>query len=649
MNKSFSYYFSLQRRLLLYFFIIFGIPFRAGSTIHISKNYSLQPDTIVIKQKDSTITYIPIYKQKNKSDSILQKKDPIVNFFNRNASKSQVNKWIYDLLVNEHKPKKPSKDIDYSKDFAQIKDKPIKHIYFKRLPPFGPSINDTTKVTRGWLAKVGNSTRIPTSTLILKNNITLKEGQLVTQKKIEESERLLRQLGYISGAKILIRKNENDTNYIDVIVISKDQFPHAFDLGLIHSYPKVRIYSTNLFGQGLGFSQTVIFAPKNDPVHGFATGLRVKNFYGSLIDLSSLYTKRNNLHDIYFKANRDFYRFDTKNAGGISIDRSFKNYNISGSEQIDIDTSFNYLISNLWYGHSFNIKSSNRYLDKSKLYFSVQNINSKFYNVADSLSIYPYFSNNHFYFAAITLAKRNYFQNNLIYSFGRTEDVPFGFMTSFTYGYNYNNKGNRHFIGFHFNSGKTIVPNRGYIAYSIDATTFFKGDRLEQGTIRLTASYISRLIYLHCCKLRSFIDVWYLKGINRLPFEYTYLRQTRQGITGFVSSVVRGKEKFVIKTENVFFRPKKIWGFQFAFFSFTDIGFIGNSNVMVFNSKPYLSFGGGIKIRNDNLVFKTVQLRIAILPIVPPGQEFYNVDVAGKVTRKFNDFYPKEPFKPTFY
>jgi len=617
--------------------------------MHITKKYSLQNDTIVIKQNDTTITYIPVYKQGNKIDTISSKKDPIVNFFNKNASKSQVNKWIYDLLINEKKPKTPSKDIDYLKDFAQIKNKPIKNIYFKKLPPFGPSINDTTKVARGWLAKAGNNTRITTSTFILKNNITLKEGGYVTQKKIEESERLLRHLGYISGSKILIRKNEADTNYVDVIVISKDQFPHAFDLGLIHNYPKITLYSTNLFGQGLGFSQSITFTPKDDPKHGFATGLRVKNFYGSLIDLKTLYTKINELHEIYFKANRSFYRFDTKNAGGITVDRSFKNYNISGSEQIKIDTTFDYFISNLWFGHSFNIKSSNSYLDKSKLYISVQNINSKFNNLTDSLDIYPYFLKNHYYFAAVTLAKRNYFQNSLIYSFGRTEDVPFGFMASVTYGYNYNEAENRHFVGFHLNSGRTIVPNKGYLAFSIDATTFLKGDRLEQSTIRLSSSFISRLIYLHCCKLRSFIDVWYLKGINRLPFEYTYLRESRQGITGFTNWYVRGKEKFVIKTENVFFKPRKIWGFQFAFFSFTDIGFIAGANKMLFNSKPYLSFGGGLRIRNDNLVFKTVQLRIAFLPIVPPGQDFYNIDVAGQVTRKFKDFYPEEPFKPTFY
>ncbi len=648
MNWSFLFYLLAKERLVLYLLIFFHFTSYAKATYFPENRAFLGTDTIVIKQKDSIITYIPIHKQKTKIDSsFLTKKDPIVEFFDKNASKTQINKWLYDLLINEQKPSK-NRDIDYSKDFESIKDKRIKNIYFKKLPPFGPTVKDTTKISNSRFAIIGNNTRIPTSTIILRNNISIKEGEYVTKEKIDESERLLRQLGYISDAKIIIRKNETDTNFVDILIISKDQFPHAFEAGLTNNYPDVTLYSTNLFGQGLGFLQSFTFTPRDDPNYGFKTGVRVKNVYGSLIDLDALYTNKNIKKELYFKADRSFYRFETKTGGGLILNRSYLNYSITGSDQIDLNTPFDYSISNLWIGHSFSISSDN-YFDKSKLYVAVQNINSEFFNIEDSLNIYPFFEKNHYYFASVTFAKRNYYKNNLIYSFGRTEDVPYGFMTSITAGFNHNKVAQRPYIGFSFSMGKTIVPNIGYLALGIDAATFINEGKQEQGTIRFTGTFISRLMAAECCKIRSFIDVIYLKGFNRLPFEYTYLNESKQGVTGFSRFPIKGTEKFVIKTENVFFKHRKFFGFQFAFFSFADVGFIGDGKSIVFNNKAYFSFGGGLRIRNDNLVFKTIQIRIAFMPNVPSGMTPYNFELKGEASKKFEDFYPDIPFRPTFY
>ena len=646
-NLSLSYYLHVSERLILLILInIFpSTPdFANPSTLN---SVLAETDTIVIKQRDTTITYIPLHKKQVVGDSTDTNEDPIVNFFDKNASKRQINKWIYDLLIHEKKPPK-KKDISFIQTYAAMEGKRIKNIYFKRLPPFGSSVKDITRKAENWMAKLGNNTRIPTSTVILRNNISLKKGDYVTKEKIEESERLLRKIGYVYDAKIMVKKDPSDTNWVDVLVISKDQFPHAFDVGLTHNYPRLSLYSTNLFGQGLGFSQSYTFTPKDNPYHGFTTGVKIKNLYGSLIDIKGAYTNRNIKKEIYLQGNRSFYRTETKNGGGLIINRSYRNFGIAGSEQIYLNVPFDYFISNLWYGHAFDIKS-NGYFDKTKAFLSVQNINRKFTSVSDTLGSYDFFSKNRFYFISAAIANRNYYKNKLIYSFGRTEDVPYGFLASITYGYNYSEKTQRHYIGLHFNSGQTIIPNRGYFALSVDAASFFNHAVQEQGTVRLKASYISSLIHAHCCKMRNFIYIIYLKGFNRLPFEYTFLKEPKQGITGFTSMSVRGHEKFIIKTESVMFRKKRFWGFQLAYFSFFDMGFIGNGKALVFSNNPYLSFGAGLRIRNDNLVFKTVQIRIAFLPNVPPGMSFYNINIKSKAAREFDDFYPEIPYKPVFY
>jgi hypothetical protein len=633
--------------LMLVGFLLVILP-REGLSQYLYAQISpLSTDTIVVRQQDSVITYIPRFPKRKTDTLLLSKKDPIVDFINKQADKNEFRRWLAGLVLDtvSRKDKQPE-SLEIDRNTANLEGKQIRTVHFTRLDPFGVNVNDTIGAPLTWFQRAGNNVRVSTSKTILKKNLTFKAGEEVDPGKILESERLLRQLDYISDARIVLRKNGVDTSMVDVIVITQDHFPHAFNLGLNASNPQVTLYSTNLLGQGFGLSQSfVVRSPELQ--YGYQSSVNVQSIRGSQVDVGLGYTNQPGKHELLLQAQRSFYRSDIRMAGGLTINRSYENNQILGAEQIQLEEALNYFITNVWLGRSFPVSTDN-YFNKSQYYISVQNTRSEFYHLPDTLYLNPDLNYNDYYFGSFSFSKRNYYKNKLIHSFGRTEDVPYGFLATLTLGCNVHSKQKKPYLGGHFSFGKALVPNRGYLAAKIHLASFFNRGKSEQGELVLGTSYISSLVTVGNSPMRNFVGIQYLKGFNRLPYEYIYLDENKGGISAFGSSEVKGKEKLALKTESVFFLPSHVLGFQFAFFSFADVGFIGNGYKGLFEQDHYVSFGAGLRIRNDKLVFKTLQLRLAFLPVVPDGVFPVNVLVTGETGRSFQDFVPGAPFDPQF-
>ncbi|TAJ15671.1 hypothetical protein DMA11_00250 [Marinilabiliaceae bacterium JC017] len=606
-------------------------------------------DTIVIQQQDTTIVLIPLSEPEQPDTSRVDEKDPITNYINQRASKSRVNKWLQELIVDTRDTIKKDYqyNIDYVKDYQKLTGKQIRTIYISQLDPFGTTVNDTLMYTENWFVKTGNKLRFTTSEKIIRKNLTFEKGDAVDPTNLSESERLLRQLAFISDAKILVRPSESDTSMVDVVVISQDRYPHAFSIGTQGAKPELTLYSRNMFGQGFGFSQSFIATSPKSPEFGFKSSMQLQNIQGSRIDLNIDYTNRNEKHELKAKAERSFYLSDMKYGGGLYINRSFKNENIDGVDQIEIEDTLNYFITDTWAGRAFKLNTAN-YFDQSNFYVSFQHMYSDFYDLCDSLNNNPALNRNTYYFMSLSFSKRNYYKNNLIYSYGRTEDVPYGFLGSLTFGYNKNKEDILPYMGGYFSAGKALIPNQGFFYFNVEANSFFRDGKSHRGVIKLGINYFSNLLNVGTGKLRNFVDLHYIKGFNRLDSEYIYLKGNAEGLTAFSNKEVKGKEKLVLNVENVFFTTKRILGFRMAAFSFTDMGFIGDGNHNVFSQDYYLSLGGGVRLRNDKLVFKTIQIRLAYMPIVPDGATPFKIELSSEAAKGFNDFVPGAPYKSSF-
>jgi hypothetical protein len=57
----------------------------------------------------------------------------------------------------------------------------------------------------------------------------------------------------------------------------------------------------------------------------------------------------------------------------------------------------------------------------------------------------------------------------------------------------------------------------------------------------------------------------------------------------------------------------------------------------------YSGLGIGIRIKNENLVFNTFQLRFAFYPLEPERSNRFSVDVSDVPSASFSDFTVKQP------
>ena len=145
--------------------------------------------------------------------------------------------------------------------------------------------------------------------------------------------------------------------------------------------------------------------------------------------------------------------------------------------------------------------------------------------------------------------------------------------------------------------------------------------------------------------MRQFIKPQIIIGINRLESvgdrltinENTIFQgingagirgDNSAGIRGF-DSAVYGTEKFVLSLQSQFYSPRNIVGFRLnPFFNFS-AAMLGNEGAGLTKSKLYSSFGIGVLINNDYLIFKTFQISFSYYPTIP-GQ--------GKNIFKTNSF-----------
>ncbi|MFC2104806.1 hypothetical protein ACFLS4_05595 [Bacteroidota bacterium] len=115
-------------------------------------------------------------------------------------------------------------------------------------------------------------------------------------------------------------------------------------------------------------------------------------------------------------------------------------------------------------------------------------------------------------------------------------------------------------------------------------------------------------------------------------------------IWGFSSDYLFGLQKLSMRAELVTFTNLRIYNFRFLFFGFGDLGLIGPENKSVFRNKLYSGIGLGLRIRNENLVFKTFQIRFAYYPSVPNDIEQFYWLISGESAHKPQNFEPAAPY-----
>jgi hypothetical protein len=546
--------------------------------------------------------------------------------------------WVYSP------PKDTLTDYNLSYDYYKnYQEKKIGTIKIIPLEVFGPNFEDTTRIPDNYLQRIGNKLHTKTNLKVLSRNLWIKEGGKIDPDLMMDQERLLRTLPYLQDVRIVIKPRSGDEQVVDLLILTKDVFSFGIS-GSVTTINKadIKFYDRNVFGNGHEVAVRFLGNTNTDQKLGVETSYTINNFNGNFINLSAGYANQLLLEGAYFSISREFLRPQTVYAGELLFLRTFRSLKIDQDDNIINTYPLNFMLLDGWYGRRIRptkLEWNSRFQVNLSGRIRYMSFNNR--PLPDSNNR-QFFANSTFYAAGLSFSQRSYVRDKLIYSYGITEDIPKGFLHELVLGFDDNEFGNRWYSHVFLSTGNLFSKKPFYLYSSLAFGTFWKPTGMEQGILDLRLNYISPLFNLWNIKSRQFIKLHYTLGINRFEIENLLIRNGA-GIRGFGSRTEYGKQRLTLNFENVFFQNLSIVNFRTAIYSFVDMGIVVSEKESIFKQSFYSGIGVGLRIHNENLVFNTIQIRLAYYPNHPDDVNAFGFIIDGVSKSRFYSFQPRGP------
>ncbi|MDP3644552.1 MAG: hypothetical protein Q8S54_15340 [Bacteroidota bacterium] len=558
------------------------------------------------------------------------------------ASRHKITKWLYDWMIRSENKTDSSNLLSYEY-YKTFENKTIGSITIKSLDVFGPDFTDTSKTTGIWIEQMANKLHSKSNLSVIRKNLWIKEGQPLDPNLLMDNERLLRSLPYLKDVRIIIKSRQFNNDLVDILILTKDVFSFGLsgNLGDI-KHGEIGIYDKNILGIGHEIGTKLIAHTYKTPHIGIEAYYAINNLKGNFINFSTGYANNFLRKGFFVSFERDFLRPRSVYAGGLTVLRNFSSDRLNLNDFVRVDFPLNYLFLDSWYGRRLML-GINPGDSRFQMTLSGRIRYASFYDrPLPDLNNNQFFANSTFYLGSLSFSKRSYVRDYLVYSYGITEDIPKGYLHELVFGYDRNEFGERWYSHVYLSTGNLFINKPYYFFSSFGLGTFWKPDGVEQGMADFKINFISPLFNIWNVRTRQFIKLNYTLGINRFEIEDLLLRN-RDGIRGFGSKLGKGKQRVTLNVENVFFQERAILNFQTAFFSFFDVGIVGPDDQSIFKQSYYAGVGLGLRIRNENLIFKTIQIRLAFYPNHPSDVSSMGFLLEEVSKTRFYSFQPRGP------
>jgi len=551
------------------------------------------------------------------------------------ASRFIITRKIYDLLViSGHTPAPRQISESSQNSFTQYSGKIIRNISIRRLDVFGTSVNNPLAYEPTKTEVFLNKTHVNTTEFIIRNNLLFSSGDTLSPLLLSDNERLLRELPFIDESRIVVIPVSGES--VDILVITQD----VYSIGAGFDYKSLNkgslsVYDRNLMGIGHELKLNMMYNPDLPDSPGLGLEYNVNNIRRSFINLNLFFFDGLGKKTFGFNLERKLVSSATKYAGGISIREMFTTEDL---DTMSVPEPLKYNLQDYWLSRSYLINSES----VTRIIFGARYTNNNVfehpYILPDS---YHYLQKYKMFLGSMSFSTQKYYKTNLIYGYGRTEDIPYGGLITFTGGRELNEFKERVYAGLYAATGHSIRP-LGYFYTSAGVSTFLNGNNSEQGILLLRTTFFSNLLYLGTYRMRNFIMADYTRGFDRNTDELLAYRKDNSFL-GVRNDSVGGAQRLSLNLESVLFSPGNIYGFRFSFFAFGGLGYLFGTNEFVSQGEVLSSIGLGVRIRNDNLVFNTFQIRLGYYPNLPQYSRSNYFIFSGEQLLKPDNFDPGPP------
>ena len=570
------------------------------------------------------------------------------------APKSKfISKWVKVGIqsIQKHPPDTTAK-IGYKSEgaFNKAKGKVIRKIIVKRIG-FEQTVADTNSRLVYWGTKVLNDLHTKTKEWVIRQNLFIHEGDTVEPYKLADNERLLRNLTFIQDAKIYVRSFMSMPDTVDLIVVTRDLFSITGGLGIgSTTNADAQLADVNFLGMGQRVEVDGLYDKDRHPNTGFQVFYKKYNAFGSFVDATVGYTLINpNGYDkkkeetaYYLQLSRPLISPNAKLAGGLTLSHRYTN----NSYPKRTDTMFYHYAGNVydgWAGYNFAAEKLEAHDIRDRKFIAfryAQNYYSQVpYQVGDRYDLI--FNDAQLALGAITFFRQDFYKTNYIYGFGTTEDIPYGYRLTATTGWYKQLNLSRPYLGI--NAIRFIITNHeDFARYYLKAGAFYDNGKLTDAGVMAGASIFSHLLEWNGYKMRQYVAASYTHLFDIITNEPLRIDNI-YGLPYFTYAYLNGYERLSLSSESMVFLRRKLLGFSFAPFADANFSLLTPNNVLIDKADIYTGIGGGIRARNENLVFGTLELKGIYFPRKVDGAPTFKVMFTSNLRYRYNSNYVSAP------
>lgn len=538
--------------------------------------------------------------------------------------------------------------------FIKYKGKIIRSVQLVRLG-FECSIYDTCDVKNNFGIRMANALHKNSRERIIRNDLFFKEGGRFFPYLVADNERYLRSLPYIQDARIVVGFAPGSIDSVDVVVLTKDIFSLGGKVKIAtRTRGRIELQEENIGGSSNRLFLSGLYDQDRNPHQGYNGEFTVRNIGGSFVDWTAGYT---NFAESFSSGKREETNFFTRwekplvtpykpSTGALEAGYYTTNNGYVSDSLYKSDFRYTYYNIDGWLGYSLDSKRrlyANREIKVHK-FVALRAFNQHFFTTPEIVATqfdarYTNFTGS---LASINIFRQSFYKTNFIYGFGRNEDVPEGFSIALTGGWIKKQQLRRPYSGIDFNL--TNFKKRGFYSNITFSTGgYFYRKRFEDINLLLNVEHFTRLKKINAKWFqRTFITTSFASQINPVLNAPLYVT-SNFGLPYFTPDNVNYDLRSTLKLESVYYNTNRILGFRLAPFVFGDMSLLKPSKQNLDKSNFFSAVGGGIRTRNENLVFGTIELRGYYFPRTIGDMRGWKVEVSSNIRFKYNSTFIKRP------
>lgn len=520
---------------------------------------------------------------------------------------------------------------------------------------FLTSIDAKESKMRDIFSKLGNTLQSNSKRRAIKENLFFKEWDVFDPSIIAYNEKWLRDLNYIQDAKIMAYVTPYDTNQVDIIVVTKDLFTYGGEV-LINNKDaySARLNNINFLGTGNSVQIIQNFENERTPKSGWGYDVGLSNILGSFISMNAGVNQYGNnlVNNIlsakkkYISVQRPILHPNSKWLGGMEYLETMNEnvFPVKWDSIFDQQLNYNLKHTDVWIGYQLTKNRKQININEYRQFIQYRYLENNFKErpIDYLLQLDRNYQNLKANFLSYTLVRQSVYRTRYLYGLGRYEDLPIGQSLTWTTGRYEIEQEKSTYLGFKFEQYK-LSKKENYTHIIANIASSYISQSLQDFRFLASLEQFSKLKYLNNgYGYRQIINLSFTQTLKNRYNEALRINSI-YGIPLLNREQIKGGTRLSANFETVLYNNRSIWGFKSAPFAFGNLTYIRTVGDPILKGDIFSSIGTGLRIRNENLVFGTIELKGSYFPRTSQLMSPWNFSLITNLRYKYNSNIVEKP------